>query len=87
MEKKYYADVFVYTCPKCHKQNLDKMYYCLYELAEMGAAKRAGLITYRCMHEPCDFQSNHVLTNGEAIEVSSDEALSNGLVFETKGLA
>src|SRR5215813_6312040 len=87
MEKKYYADVYFYQCPRCRNQVLGKMYYALYDLAEMGAAKGAGLITYRCPHKGCGFESksNHLLTNGEAVEVSRDEAISNGLVYESKG--
>jgi hypothetical protein len=89
MEKKYFADVYFYTCPKCRRQVIGKNYYCLFELAEMGAAKRAGLITYTCTHEDChaSYPSDRLLTNGEAVEVSAKEVLSNGLVFESKGQA
>jgi len=88
MEKKYYRDDYFYICPACEKQVWGKMYFGVFERSEIGASKRAGLITYRCSHSGCTFSSNHLLTNGELVEVSADEALSSGrLVFDSKGSA
>lgn len=68
---------------------LGKKYYALFELAEMGAAKGAGLITYTCTHKDCgaSYRSNQLLTNGNEEQVSEEEARSNGLAFESKGSA
>jgi DNA-directed RNA polymerase subunit RPC12/RpoP len=89
MEKKYYGDAYFYRCKKCQRQVIGKKYYALYELAEMGAAKRAGLITYKCTYTDCgaEFRSNQMFTNGDVVEVSKDEALASGIVFESKGQA
>lgn len=87
--KKYYADVYFYVCPSCKRQTLGKNYFALFDLAEMGAAKRAGMIKYRCIHADCNavYGSDRLLTNGEAVEVSEGEARSNGLAYESKGSA
>jgi hypothetical protein len=89
MPKKYYADAFFYNCPKCRRQVIGKKYYGLFELAEMGAAKAAGLITYKCTHNDCGapYPSDRLLIHGDVLEVSEQEALSNGLVFSSKGSA
>jgi hypothetical protein len=89
MEKKYFADAFFYICPKCKRQTMGKHYYGIFALPEMGAAKRAGLLTFTCMHEDCkaSYPSDRLLVNGEAVEVSKQEALANGLSFESKGQA
>jgi hypothetical protein len=88
MDKKYYADVYFYVCPKCQRQVLGKMYFGVFQKSEIGATKLAGLITYRCPHPGCGHSSNHQLVNGEVVEVSPQEALSSGLlVFDSKGSA
>jgi hypothetical protein len=89
MEKKYYCDVYFYNCPRCRRQVIGKNYYGLFELAEMGAAKGAGLITYKCTSADCgaSYRSDRLIFNGEVVEVSKDEALSNGIVFESKASA
>jgi hypothetical protein len=87
MEMKYFADVFFYNCPKCKKRTIGKHYYGIFELAEMGAAKQAGLVRFKCTHCGASYPSNRIFVNGEAVEVSSKEALSNGLIFESKGSA
>jgi DNA-directed RNA polymerase subunit RPC12/RpoP len=87
MEKKYYADAFFYVCRNCKKQTIGKHYYAIYELAEMGAAKRAGLLTFTCMHCGNSVTSDRQLVNGEAAPVSKEEALANGIDFESKGQA
>jgi len=88
MPMKYYGDAYFYNCPKCRRQVIGKHYYGVFELAEMGAAKGAGLVTYKCTHEDCgaSYSSDRLTTNGEALEVSEQEALSNGLAFQSKGL-
>jgi hypothetical protein len=84
MPLKYYGEVYIYNCPKCHKQAMGKNYYALSEKAEMGAAKNAGLIAYKCNH--CGAIDSAVRPNGETAEVSAEEALSGGLAFQSKGL-
>jgi hypothetical protein len=65
------------------------MYFGVFQIAEIGAAKGAGAIEYRCMHPECNavYRSDRLLTNGEVVEVSAQEAQSNGLVFDTQGSA
>jgi len=64
-------------------------YYALFQLAEMGAAKRAGLIKYTCTYAGCEasYSSDRVMTNGDVQEVSEQEARSKGLVFESQAQA
>ena len=87
MAKKFYADAFFYNCPKCRRRVIGKKYYGLFELAEMGAAKAAGLITYKCTYKDCgaSYPSDRLLTSGDVLEVSEQLALSNGLVFNSQG--
>ena len=87
MNKRYFVDAHFYNCPQCRKQTIGKHYYGIYELAEMGAAKRAGLITFTCTHCGASYPSDRILVSGDAVEVSAKEALSNGLVFDSKGSA
>jgi hypothetical protein len=89
MTKKYYADIFFYSCRDCHKPVIGKMYFAVFDRAEIGAAKQAGLVTYQCTHADCrtSYPSNRQMTNGEITEVPMAEALSEGLAFESKGSA
>jgi hypothetical protein len=89
MIKKYYGDAHFYVCQQCKKQAIGKLYFGVFQMAEIGAAKRAGAFTYQCPNPACraTYRSDHLLTNGEVIEVSEDEARSNGLVYESAGLA
>jgi hypothetical protein len=85
-DKKYYVDAYFYFCPTCQGQVLGKKYYALFELAEMAAAKRVGLITYTCSYLYCraSYPSDRLPTNDDVVEVSKEEALKNGLDFESK---
>ena len=87
MIKRYYADVYFYVCRQCKKQAVGKIYFGVFQIAEIGAAKRAGAFTYQCPNPACGatYRSDHLLTNGEVMEVPEDEARSNGLVYESAG--
>jgi len=87
MVKKYFVDVYWFVCPKCKKQTVSKSYYCIFERAEIGAAKRSGLLTYHCTHCAASFSSKSITTNGEVSEVSREEAIAGGLAFESSGSA
>jgi hypothetical protein len=87
MEKKYWVDVFYFPCPKCRKTSIGKTYFFIYEKAEIGQAKSNGLLKYTCIHCGASHPSDRVITNGEAMETSPDEALANGIDWESKGSA
>jgi hypothetical protein len=87
--KRYYADVYFYVCRQCKKQAVGKIYFGVFQKAEIGAAKKAGAFTYQCPNPACraTYRSDHLLTSGEVMEVPEDEARSNGLVYESAGSA
>jgi hypothetical protein len=87
MAKKYFVDVYTYICPTCNKQSLEKAYFAIFAKAEIGTARSAGLYNYKCSNCGAIHRSDRVLVNGESNEVSKEEALANGLVFESKGSA
>jgi hypothetical protein len=84
MEKEYWGDVYFFTCPACGKNNVGAAYYAIFTESEMGAAKRSGKITYPCKNDACKkpFPADRV--NGEANKVSKEEALKNGLIWESR---
>jgi hypothetical protein len=84
---KYFVDVYFYNCPKCSNPVIGTKYYHLRELAEMGAAKMAGLINYTCPFCGDSRSSANLLANGHVDETSESEALANGLAVESKGSA
>src|SRR5579864_4732564 len=87
MDKKYYADVFTFTCPnqKCRQINLRTAYYFAFETAEIGAARRNGLFTYCCACCGLSVSSDKVLTHGKLSVVSKNEALEHGISWEGPG--
>ena len=87
MDKQYFVDVYWFRCPKCDGQNSNKAYFGVFEKAEIGAAKHAGLLSYTCTHCGESFPSNRVMTNGEVFGVAKEQALANGLAFESAGSA
>jgi len=87
MEKMYFLDAYHYICPKCHRPVSGKKYYAVFAMPEIGAAKAAGLIEWACTHPDCGFSSGRILVNGRLEDASKEEALANGLAFESKGLA
>jgi DNA-directed RNA polymerase subunit RPC12/RpoP len=66
MEKKYFVDVFSYVCPACKQRVSDKAYFAVIEEREIGAARRAGLLTYKCTHCGASHSSKSVHTNVSA---------------------
>jgi DNA-directed RNA polymerase subunit RPC12/RpoP len=84
MEKKYFVDVFSYVCPACKQRVSDKAYFAVIEEREIGAARRAGLLTYKCTHCGASHSSKSVHTNGEVTRVSKEQALAHGLTWESK---
>jgi hypothetical protein len=87
MEKKYFADVYFYICPTCKQQSVEKAYFASFTKAEVGAARANGLYNYKCSKCGAIHRSDSVLVNGEVVEVSKEEAVASGLVFEFKGSA
>jgi hypothetical protein len=89
MEKKYFADAFFFICPRqnCKRQNVQVAYYLATSKAEIGAARRTGLLKYKCTHCQSIIGSDEVFTNGEINETSKEEALKKGLAWESAGSA
>ena len=87
MEKKYFVDVYFFNCPKCKQPAIGGLYFHVYQRAEIGAAKRTGLVSYKCQHCHSKFQSDSLLTNGEVSETTKEEAVSRGIDFESSILA
>lgn len=67
--------------------SVGKMYFLIYQKPEIGQAKLEGLMKYRCSHCKAVHPSNRVMTNDEVHEVSKEEALVNGVDWESKGSA
>jgi len=86
-EKKYWVDVYYYTCPSCKRMSNGKTYFFIYQEPEIGQAKMGGLLKYNCIHCGTVHPSNRVITNGDVIEVSKEEALANGIDWESRGSA
>jgi hypothetical protein len=88
-EKKYFADAIFFICPRqyCKKQVMQVLYFRAHSKAEVGAARREGLFSYFCPHCRNVIQSNEVHVNGEMNETSKEEALNNGLAWESAGSA
>jgi hypothetical protein len=86
-EKKYWVDVYYYQCPTCKKVSIGKTYFYIYQRPEIGQAKMNGLLKYKCIHCGTVHPSNRVRTNGEVVETSAEEALANGIDWESKGSA
>ena len=83
MAKRYFADVFSYVCPACKQRVSSKAYFAVIEQAEIGAARRAGSLTYKCTHCGAAHSSRSVHTDGEVTEVSKEEALAHGITWES----
>ena len=59
--------------------SMGKTYFFIYEKPEIGQAKMNGLLKYKCIHCGAIHSSNRVITNGDVMETSKEEALANGV--------
>lgn len=87
MEKHFYEVAVFGGCPKCPAQIFNVFYVAVTQKAEIGAAKRSGVFTYKCGQCGTEVSSSKVMFNGEVREVSEGEAVSHGLAFTSSGQA
>jgi hypothetical protein len=89
MEKKYYVEVYNFTCPnpRCGKNVLGTAHFAVYDLKEATEARRTGLLKYKCTGCGKRHSGAALRVNGEFNVVSQEEALKKGLDWESKGSA
>jgi hypothetical protein len=81
MAKKYFADTCFFKWLAGSENSIGRAYYALVVLSEMGEAKNSDTFKYPCSKCGNLFPPDRVNSNME--EVSTEEALKNGLIWES----
>ncbi|HST09046.1 MAG TPA: hypothetical protein VLL05_01620 [Terriglobales bacterium] len=83
MEKKYYVEAYRFACPETYIWEIGKAYFAVYEKGDIGQARQAGLLEYKCGRCGKKHLSKPLVVNGSVNETSEREARKAGLLWES----